>query len=167
MMLKNMLKRIGAYLIDYLSISLLLFILCLMWGTLPMFDAHGDYPFIMISFVYLPWLFWYNMLAYQGGYGDISWIWGVFIICIIVESIVYSIQEYRNGQTFGKKVLRIMIKDVGDKKISFCRIFARNVLKITSKFLLGVPFFLSCFFKDKAIYDIFTKIIVCDVRNKQ
>ncbi len=157
-----MLRRIVAYIIDYLSVSILLMILCMMVGTFPIFDINPDYPFLIISFIFFPWMFWKSIYLYPNHYGNLDWITYAITICIIVESVVYSIEEYQNSQTIGKRVMHIKIKDVKNKKIQFYRLLIRNVLKIISKYLIGLPFFVMLLNNSQTIYDSLLNIVVCN-----
>lgn len=136
-------KRIIAYLVDYAVISIPVMIICMMIGTLPALDTNGDYPFLMISFVYMPHVFWGNLLAYPGVYGNLSWLPCIIAASAAFESIVYSLQSRFCSATPGMKLMRLRIVSADQHRPGFGRLLVWNILKVLGKYLLAIPF-LTC-----------------------
>lgn len=155
-------KRIIAYFIDYLIISIPLMIICMMIGTLPMFDTNGDYPFMVISFVYMPHIFWGNLISYPGNYGNLSWLPSIIAASAVFESVVYSLQMHFRHTTPGNKRMRLQIVSTNQSELGFGRIFLWNTLRVFSKYLLAIPLLICILSKRKhTVYDSLIGIEIC------
>ena len=59
--------------------------------------------------------------------------------------------------------MHLTIKYINDKELSFIRVFNRNLIKVLSRILFGLPFLVFPFTKKKqAIHDLITNIEVID-----
>lgn len=157
----TMAKRTVAYIIDYLSISVILLVLCTMIGSFLYVGAPEDTLALMTSFVYWPHVFWPNLVMHPDLHGCILWLPIVVFVDILAESLIYSIQERAKGRTAGKWAIGLMMDHPDHQNMSFVRLFFRNLLKVSSKYLFGLPFFWGCFVRrNRTFYDRLTGIAV-------
>lgn len=154
-------KRIAAYIIDYLILSIPIMIVSMMIGTLPLFQTHGDFPFMILAFVYLPHVFWGNLIRYPGHYGNLMWLPCVILAALVLESIVYSIMIWRKKATVGMRTMKIEVAAREDQGSGIGSILLWNMVRVFSKYILAVPLLLSVVSKGKGtFYDRMCKLNV-------
>lgn len=145
-------KRVKAYLFDYLILSIPIMIVTFMivLNFLPYTRSLNVYPFILLMLMYCP----YFILGYLIKYpikNDVVLVLVSIVIIVILESIIYTIMEFFfNGQTIGKKKNNIYLYNK-----SIFKIFIRNILKTSSKYLLCIPYLPALVTKEKqTAYDL-------------
>ena len=156
----NFSKRAKAYLMDYLIVSMPIMIVIsfMAFSFLKDTGILSVYPFILLMLVFCP----YFMLEYLILYpikNDIVLVLGSIVIIIILESIIYTLMEFWfNGQTIGKKC-----NDICLYNIPIFKIFLRNILKSTSKYLICIPYLTVLVTKEKqTAYDLLLGTHVID-----
>jgi len=127
-------KRFGAYLIDIISITLMVFIIFYLFldfdKTLTNYLNRGSEIEPRIQF--LKERNWIRETSF------IIWI----LYCIIMESSKYQ-------GTFGKHIMGIKVIDENGTRLSFSRSIARNISKIVSYFIMALGFLWILFDKKK------------------
>lgn len=156
-------KRTLAYLIDYLSISIPIMIICMMIGTYPIFETYGDYPFLVIEFVYVPHIFWSYIFWDLNQYGIPIWLPCILFVTILFESCAYSLQMRLFGKTLGMKCTKIIAVPRDYKKITIMKLFVWNIMKVVQKYFLGIPFFLMMITKKETFYDVLLQIRIQEI----
>ncbi len=151
-------KRLLAYVIDYLIHSVLFTICSMIAAVSILTDLNPDAPFAILFLIYRPIGFIINcrVEAY------IPLIITTIICITVCQIIIYSLEEYlNNGQTIGKQILKIKVH-IEDR--SFKTIIIRNILKNISILLMGIPF-ISILFNRKSVpfYDTMLKAYVEDI----
>ncbi len=160
--------RLCAGLIDYVILFVVLYVLSV-YLSFNVFDGMINQqmaPFVVINLLILPFNSLIDVLLHPNSYGNIMPYCVMMIFYVIMEILYFSMQEIFWGKSVGKKVLGIKL--VSESRHLTVNYFARNIVKVCSKYLYGL-LFLPCLFtlKKQTIYDMLTKTIVCDVRNKQ
>lgn len=154
---KMPLKRLVAYSIDYLIHSILFMIVTMVIVVSLFDDLHPDAPFLIILLVYNPITVFINYQFYR----DVSWIPTAVFTIFLLQILIYSFEEYlNNGQTLGKKIVKIKVDFNNHKNLG--KFILRNIFKVSSIFLLGIPF-ISMIFTRVTLYDILLKAYVKDV----
>lgn len=159
-------RRVFAYFIDCLVVSLTLFLLC----SVLMLNFNSESineqaaPFILINLIFLPLDFLFKLLQFPRAYGDVSWIYTFLPLIVFLEVLVYTFIEFSPMKaTIGKRIMHLTIKCINDKDLSFVRVFNRNLIKVLSRILFGLPFLVLPFTKKRqAIHDLITNIEVID-----
>lgn len=139
-------KRFGAYLIDIISITLMVFIIFYLFldfdKTLTNYLNRGSEIEPRIQF--LKERNWIRETSF------IIWI----LYCIIMESSKYQ-------GTFGKHIMGIKVIDKNGTRLSFSKSIARNISKIVSYLILALGFLWILFDKKKqGWHDKLTKTFV-------
>lgn len=156
-------KRIIAYIIDYIIISIPLMVICMAIGTIPVFETNGDYPFLMIFFVYMPYAFWGNLISYPDHYGNLSWLPFIIVVSSLFEGISYSLQIQWRHTTLGNKKMGLQMISNNQYSLGFRRVFLWNILRVFSKYLLAIPLLACILFNRKhTVYDSLMGIEIRD-----
>lgn len=155
-------KRALAYLIDYLifSVPIIIITFIIAINFFPSTISINVYPFILLMVVFCP----YFILGYLIMYpikNDIILVLASIGIVIALESIFYTLIEFIfNGQTIGKKYNNIKLCNK-----SILKIFIRNILKCSSKYILCIPYLPALVTKKKqTAYDLLLETYVIDNR---
>ena len=159
-------RRVFAYFIDFLVVSLILFLVCNILMLIFNSESINEQaaPFVLINLIFLPLDFLFKLLQFPDAYGGISWIYTFLPFIVFLEVLMYTLVEFSPMKaTIGKRIMHLTIKCINGKDLSFCRVFHRNLIKVFSRILFGLPFLVISFTKKrKAIHDLITNIEVID-----
>ena len=133
-------KRLVAAIIDHVIVCLVSFAVCFLISTTVLKDAIDQQaaPFAVIVMLIDPFL-----ISRPRAYGNAYAVYALFIVIFLVEVMYYSLFEILpTKRTFGYRILDIRLCYDSAKSIR-ARIFGRNVLKVLSRYLFCIPFFIS------------------------
>jgi len=157
----NFFKRAKAYLMDYLIVSMPIIIVTSMM-IVNFFPRAGQlmyiFPLALLMLMFCPYFMFGHLVLYPEK-NDIVFVLGSIAIIIILESIIYTLMEFCfNGQTIGKKCNDICLYNT-----TIFKIFLRNILKSTSKYLICIPYLTVLVTKEKqTAYDLLLGTHVID-----
>lgn len=159
------LRRIISAIIDSCIIFVLLFFVGFCYLRLfPL--SETDYqgaPFFLILSLLMPGYMVLELLKEPGGFSIVDPFCSLIVILFVFEWLFWCLIEVvLSGRTIGKSFFGLKIVFIAEPKFPFFNMALRNLLKVISKYLLGIPFVFLLFSKNhETIYDKLSKITVC------
>ena len=151
-------KRLIAAIIDYVIVYMVSFAVCFLISTTVLKDAINQQtaPFAVIVLLINPFL-----ISAPQSYGKAYAVYALFMVIFVVEVMYYSLFELLpTKRTFGYRLLDIRLCCNSEKSVR-ARIVGRNVLKVLSRYLFCIPFFISAFSANgRTVYDRISKISI-------
>ena len=151
-------KRLVAAMIDYVIVYMVSFAVCFLILTTVFKDAIDQQaaPFAVIVLLLNPFF-----ISRPRAYGKAYTVYALFMVIFVVEVMYYSLFELLpTKRTPGYVLSGIRLCYDSERSIK-ARIVGRNVLKVLSRYLFCIPFFISAFNANGGtIYDRISKIRV-------
>ena len=160
-------KRLGSGLLDY-SIIFIMFYIISAFLIINLNLGEGDMqmaPFVTINIMLVPLNFLINIIRHPssyGYYGDVLAYYFLFLMMVFVEFMYFTLMEVSPLKaTIGYKSNGIQLKAINSDRIKIFAIVKRNCLKIVSRYLLCLPFFIAIITNNnQTIYDRLAGIVV-------
>ena len=151
-------KRLIAAIIDYVIVCMISVVACWLITTTVFKDAIDQQaaPFAVIVMLIDPFL-----ISSPRSYGKAYAVYAMFAVIFVVEVMYYSLFELLpTKRTLGYRISGIRLRNISEKPMQG-RIIERNVLKVLSRYLFCIPFFISAKNADGiTVYDRVSRIQV-------
>ena len=155
--------RLVAAIVDCTIVFTISFIVCAFVFTTVFKDDFNQQaaPFISMHILLNPISFVMQLVSLPEAYGNVYALVMVLILIIIIEICYYSLFELSPiRRTPGFMLSKIYICYDDNKNIGL-RIILRNILKLLSRCVWGIPFLISLFNKKgKTIYDLCANVYI-------
>lgn len=156
-------SRLLAAIIDCTIVFTISFIVCAFVFTTVFKENFNQQaaPFISMHILLNPVSFVTQLISFPEAYGNVYALIVVMSVTAIIEIFYYSLFELSPiRRTPGFMLAKIYICYDDNKNIAL-RIILRNILKLLSRCVWGIPFFISLFNKKgKTIYDLCADVYI-------
>ncbi|MDR1642674.1 MAG: RDD family protein [Clostridiales bacterium] len=146
-------KRMLGGLIDYAVVFALLFAV----GGFMSVLGNASYQassLVALKLIVFPLEVFVQVMAQPSEYGNSSSIWRLWAVFAALELSYFTISEHLFSCTIGRFVIKTKIISLKGRRLKLHEIFARNILKVLSRYLLCVPILISLpLWKSRAFYD--------------